>query len=239
MIMYKYSIFFFCVFVVSVFMRGTVDAQYLRAHNAYAQKDYQGALELLSGLSENSFPIIYNLAWAHYKNGNYYQAMNTFLKAVRIGSGSDRVCAYTLYEQMKQKLALSYDTNQYKIFLKKIFLRIPTFILQILSFIMLLITLLCFVVYKGKRFVCIGLLICAVCSTASLYYRYTELTKTVMLANKEKVAVYTGPDEQYGIVAMVPLGTHFSVISTQQLWHCVCFDQQRGWVHAQDLDLIT
>ncbi len=238
MIMYKYSIFFFCVCAASVGMYSSEDSQYLRAHTAYAQGNYQEVINLLSNLPENSFPIVYNLGWAQYKNGNYYQAMKLFLKAMRIGSCSDRLRAYTLYEQMQDKLALPLKAGKYTIFLMRIFLSIPTFLIQLLSLIMVLLTLVC-IMYRRKWFVCLIVALSAAFCTAGLYYRYTELTKTIALANKEKVAVYTGPDDQYGIVEMVPLGTHFSVVSTQKLWYCVGFNKQRGWVHTQDLDLIT
>ena len=238
MIMCTYAFIFFMFGIATQNIDATVHESYLQAHNAYAQENYKAAIVLLSTMPATSFPVLYNLGCAHVKSGNNYEALKAFFKASRIASGFEHVQAYDRYEQMQKKLGLPQVKNKYKDILLRSMGYVPTLPMQIMCFFLLLMTVF-FNVYTGKKWLAYTLLVCAVVATAFTYYRYQEKTAVVAFAKLNMVAVHTGPDEQYAVVSQVPQGTEFAIVSTHDLWYCVAFNTQRGWVPVKNLDLMV
>jgi len=209
---------------------------YLQAHNAYADGNYQKAVDLFSGLSHESVPVLYNLGCAHYKNGNLYEALKSFYCAARSAQGAERVRAFDLYEQMQQALGIYKAENSYFKKIRQLSWYIPTVLLQLLLLLLMLLVILS--TYKRKRIFFYCVLLCAVGIFLLVYGRYTEKTAPIAFAKQHETTVYTGPDNTYGTVSQVPQGTLFSIVSQHDLWYCVAFDYHRGWVSTKDVDVV-
>lgn len=222
------------LFVVSTLGANSNYESYLQAHNAYAEGDYAHALELFAKLPETSFAVLYNLGWTWYKNGDAYQGLIYFFKAARLASGLERIQAYAMYEQMQKELGIHKPHNVYYAQLVRYSAYIPDLFLQLATLLLLLLVLCC--IYKRKwAYVCV-LLACAIGMILCTYKRYQEKNAPIAFAKQESNPLRAGPGEEYGIVSHVPQGTLFTIVSHHDLWYCVAFDHQRGWVSAKDMD---
>jgi uncharacterized protein YgiM (DUF1202 family) len=115
---------------------------------------------------------------------------------------------------------------------------VPTFLQQLLLlFLLVLLMALCISRRTHIFFYCV--LLCATGMTLLIYSRYVEESRPVAFVKHDEITVYTGPDSTYGIVAVVKQGTRLSIVSQHDLWYCVAFDHQRGWVAAKDVDLVV
>ncbi len=228
----------YSLLVVSTLGASNNYESYLQAHSAYAQGDYAHALELFAKLPETSFPMLYNLGWAWYKNGDAYNALRSFFKAARLASGLERTQAYTMYEQMQKELGIYKPQNFYYAQLVRFSAYIPDLLLQLITLLLLLLLLLC-VVYKRTGLPLYILFLCAIGSTMCTYMRYHDKTSIVAFAKESSTSLHAGPGVEYGIVAKASQGTLFTIVSQHDLWYCVAFDYQRGWVPAKDVDLVV
>lgn len=225
------------IFVSVASVSATGYEQYLQAHNAYADGNYQKAVDLFGGLPHKNLPVLYNLGWAYYKNGNVYEALKSFFSAARNAYGTERIRAFELYEQMQQELGIYKAENSYFKKIRQLSWYIPTVLLQLLL-VLLSVILMIIVTYKRKRIFFYCVVVCMIGISLLVYGRYAEKTTLHAFAKMHEITVYTGPDNTYGTVSREPQGTLFSIVSQHDLWYCVAFDHHRGWVSVKEVDVV-
>lgn len=232
------SIVISALFTVSMLGAQHTYEQYLQAHNAYAHGNYEEAAALFARLPEDSFSGLYNRAWACYKQGDSYAALVSFFKAIRSSFGSERMQAYTMYTQMQKELGIYKSQHFFYILCRRLSFYIPNLLLQVLSILCLFLLALCMMFWR-KTFFLYSLFIAAVFLTIITYMQYKEETSAFVFAKQRPTALHAGPDAEYAVVCSVPQGTVGCIVSQCDLWYCVAFDHQQGWVPAKDVDLVV
>lgn len=210
--------------------------QYLQAHKAYAQGDYEQSITLLSGLPQKSAAVLYNLGWSYYKQQRLYEALVCFKKAACISWGTTRIQADRIYRQLQQQLNIPDGMNPYVRTLIYWSWYIPTLLLQVLTLIVLILMLIC-MYYGSLR---IWIIPCIVLSMLSglVYIRYDEETACIACTKQPSVTLYAGPSDTYAPIGNLQRGTELRIDAREDNWYRVRAGGAVGWLAATDVECV-
>lgn len=221
-----------------------VDEEFVLANKFYEERDFASAIRLYDGIlaqGVESAPLYFNLANAHFKNGDLGHAVLNYLRAQRLAPDDEAITANLEFARRFSSVQMEgVQLNPIKIFFQSLVgpYRLST-LAWLATGLFLAVMILMSLRYgfrvsgSGLRVSLVTLLIFmhGAMALTSFKYRNDYLTRRAVVV-AEEAPVYTGPSENSDIELQSAPGLVVEVLEEDNGYFQVLFEnKRRGWIH--------
>lgn len=206
--------------------------------DAFEKGDYKKASEQWQSLEEKTPATWFNLALAAHHLNKKVDAIVYWLRAWH--QGQEPLKSQSLVHARDEMRMLDIETSFLKTMQVSWWGKIPVLFWQILVLIALLMMAFCAArLARKKRWYMLGALtIFILIGCAGLAVSYAQAWYEKGIIVKEKVSLYSGPDEQFEIISTVPMGSLVTIRAAAHGWYKVRYHDRSGWVVGTTVALL-
>jgi len=214
---------------------GTTQELFLQANKLYQEHEYQRALELYQTIEHKGPAVWYNMGNAAY-NLNQYVDARVFWERAKCGATRAELADITYNNEMldQQFEEQPQTIDAWESMLTSLQAYAASFSMLFLQLLILSLTLIMCILLRSAlsmRFVIIVCL-CIVYVPAMMLTgsKMAARSRCVAVMKDEQASLFTGPDEQFHVIEVVPQGTRLVLEQEHGQWCKARYAAVVGWI---------
>ena len=237
--MKKVALASFALLVVSLCYARDVEETFLRANNLYQEKKYQEALDLYSSIDKKGCATLYNMGNCAFKLNKHVDALVCWKRACRHSTSRELNELAKNIEVAHEIMGKEPERGSIGNFFHRFSERFSMFFFQLLFLIgWFALFVAIFVLRRYRRGLLVLLLPFNIVLGSFVAVKYRLAKYPVAIVTKKTAKIFSGPDENYHTLGVVPCADELRVIEKKGLWCKVRAQRLVGWVLADTLEVI-